>query len=99
MNPPDPDKQSAFEMSEPAELGTATRYAFWLTTEATRLFPFTAELICVAELERVAPDRARVSIHDAFDADEAWHFIRSELETESQFTDLDSLWEDALWLL
>ncbi len=86
-------------MSEPAVLGTATRYAFYLNTRTTRLFRFTAELICVADVELLAPERACVSIHDAFDADEAWHFIRSELETESQFTDLDSLWEDALWLL
>jgi hypothetical protein len=87
-----------FLMKEPKPEGRTARYAFWLTAKEDRLFTFTEALPCVAQVHRESTHRALVDIKDDYDADEAWHFIRTELEDESQFVELDSIWEDALWL-
>lgn len=88
-----------FKMTEPQKLGTETTYAFWLQTADTRLIEFVEKLICVASVDRTrAEKRVLVSLHDEYDADEAWHYIRTELEVESQYVYLDKIWEDALWL-
>jgi hypothetical protein len=42
--------------------------------------------------------RALVDIKNEYDPDEAWHYIRTELEEEANYVQLDKIWEDALWL-
>jgi hypothetical protein len=89
-----------FKMTEPRAQGITTRYAFWLNTERSHLFYFVQSLICVAQVDIVdeAGHHALVDIKDEYDADEAWHYIRTELEEEARTVNLDKFWEDALWL-
>lgn len=89
---------NSFNMDEPREIGRPTRYAFWMTSSQERLFDVVANLRCVTSLKRTGPKRAHVHISDNYDADEAWHYIRTELHEESQYVHLDQIWEDALWL-
>ena len=42
------------------------------------------------------PLRVLVTIKDSFDADEAWHWIYSELDEEARYVRLDSIWDDAI---
>lgn len=95
-----PTENEKFTMTEPREYGTATEYAFWLVTNETHLIDFVQGLRCVPQAE-VSEDglQALVDIGDEYDADEAWHYIRSELEHESTTVHLDKIWYDAMWLL
>jgi hypothetical protein len=88
-----------FSMTEPQEIGSRTRYAFWLTASETRFFHVIGELACVAAVSQPANNRVLVEISNDHDPDEAWHWIRTELEEESRVVKLDKIWEDALWLL
>ena len=93
-----PDKQ--FEMDEPRRIGLNTEFGFWLTTEYEALLEIVAALKCVTSVLEVEDGRSLVEISDEHDADEAWHWIRTELEEESQYVKLDKIWEDAIsWLL
>ena len=93
----DPDKR--FEMGEPGRIGLNTEFAFWLTTEYEGLLEIVASLNCVASVLEVEDGRSLVEISEDHDPDEAWHWIRSELEAEVQFVELDPLWEEAMkWL-
>jgi len=87
-----------FTMSEPQKHDTVTTYAFSLTATDDRLAKFVEGLICVAAVDRVDTQRVLVSIYDEYDADEAWHYIRTELESEAQLIFLDQTLEDARWL-
>lgn len=91
-----------FEMTEPRRHPTRACYAFWLTSEKQRLFDYTADLLCVQSIEPKTDDsnkqRALVLLKTEFDADEAWHYIRQELEREANYVELDDIWNDALWL-
>ncbi|MBZ0294753.1 MAG: hypothetical protein K8L99_19480 [Anaerolineae bacterium] len=88
-----------FTMDEPREIGIKSRYAFWLHTSDQRLIDFTRSLLCVVAVNVTDGNRALVDIGDDYDADEAWHWIRTELEQESQVIVLDKIWEDAImWL-
>ena len=88
-----------FTMDEPKEIGMKSRYAFWLHTADKRLLEFTASLSCVISVNETDGNRALVDISDEHDPDEAWHWIRTELEEESQVVVLDKIWQDALmWL-
>lgn len=92
-------KKPSFSMTEPADHQTSTRYAFWLKTEETRLFRFVRSLLCVADVQKVTVNTALIGIKDEYDADEAWHYIRTEIEEEASYVHLDKIWEDALmWL-
>jgi hypothetical protein len=91
-------ENSKFSMSEPRPIGTRARFAFWLETRQSRLIDFVASLHCVSVVHRESEKRAMVEIKDDYDADEAWHHIRTELEEESNYVILDKMWEDALWL-
>jgi hypothetical protein len=92
-----PEKQ--FEMDEPRQIGLDTEFAFWLTTEYEELLEIVASLRCVASVLEVEDGRSLVEISDEHDADEAWHWIRSELEEEIRFIELDPMWEEAFkWL-
>ena len=93
----DPDKQ--FEMGEPRQIGMNTEYGFWLTTEYEELLEVVAALRCVASVLEVEDGRSLVEISDEHDADEAWHWIRAELEDEVRYIELDPIWEEAFkWL-
>ena len=93
------EQDSGFRMSEPAEHGGRTQYAFWLESSQTHLFRYVRTLICIANVKMVSKDKALVAIKDSYDADEAWHYIRTELEDEAKFVELDKIWEDAMkWL-
>jgi hypothetical protein len=89
-----------FSMTEPQTIGKHTRYAFWLTASEERFFEVARSLRCVASVSEPEENRALIEIHNDHDPDEAWHWIRTELEEESQFVKLDKIWEDAIsWLL
>jgi hypothetical protein len=92
-----PDKQ--FEMDEPRKIGLNTEFAFWLTTAYEELLEVVAALNCVTSVLEVEDGRSLVEISDEHDADEAWHWIRTELEDEVRFIELDPIWEEAFkWL-
>ena len=88
------------EMSEPQRISFNTEFGFWLTTFDDQILDVVASLLCVATVQEPEEDgRALVEIADDHDPDEAWHWIRAELEEEIQFVELDPIWEEALkWL-
>jgi hypothetical protein len=44
--------------------------------------------------------RVLVEISSDHDPDEAWHWIRTELEDAVNYVELDDIWEEAIkWLL
>ena len=89
----------SFKMTEPQQIGSRTRYAFWLTATEERFFRTAREVGCVAHVSDPNDNRALVEIHNDHDPDEAWHWVRTQLEEESLHVHLDKIWEDALWLL
>jgi hypothetical protein len=88
-----------FSMSEPQAIGKRTRFAFWLTATEERFFAVARQMNCVAFVDEPQHNRALVEISNDHDPDEAWHWIRTELEEESRVVELDQIWKDALWLL
>lgn len=90
-----------FSMGIPREYGRGSQYAFWFATEEKRLMTTVYALRCVANMKRHRPTgRILVEISDDHDPDEAWHWIRSELEEAVNFVELDDIWEEALkWIL
>ena len=89
-----------FSMTEPQAIGTRTRYAFWLTATEDRFFDVARGMGCVAFMSEPQEHRALIEISNDHDPDEAWHWIRTELEQESHYVRLDKMWEDAIsWLL
>ncbi|GEM_PF-1439230 len=90
-----------FDMSEPYALdGWGERFAFWLTVSEPYLVEFIRSLICVVDLREIEnEERILVEMDNEFDPDEAWHWIRTELEDEVNNSGLDSLWREAIWLL
>lgn len=98
-SPIDNDK---FIMTEPGPYGKTTQFAFWLTTSELRLIDFMESLPCVVHIERTERDDAPmlVDIGDAYDPDEAWHWIRTDMEDEANAVQLDSIWHEAVkWIL
>lgn len=87
-----------FSLSEPQEIGERSRYAFWLTAGEARFFDVARSVGCVIAVSRPRDNRALVEISNDHDPDEAWHWVRTELEEESLVVKLDKIWEDALWL-
>ncbi len=96
MSQPDNEK---FIMTEPQAIGKQTRFAFWLTAEEARFFAVAQQMNCVAAVSEPQNNKALVEISNDHDPDEAWHWIRTELEEESHVVELDQIWKDALWLL
>lgn len=88
--------KSLFEMTAPEEQTTPPKYAFWLLTHEQYLIDFVKSLRCVHCIH-IDEGRCLVAVKDEFDADEAWHYIRTELENE-QLVPLDDIWDDAMWL-
>jgi hypothetical protein len=86
-------------MTPPAERGNSTKYGFWLETKEIHLFRYVRSLICVAGVTMQGTERGLIDIDDDYDPDEAWHYIRQEIEEEAQVVTLDKIWKDAMqWL-
>ena len=88
-----------FSLGEPQPIGINTRYAFWLTASEERYFRAIRRVGCVASVSTPQDNRALVEIRNDHDPDEAWHWVRTELEETRRHVVLDPIWEDALWLL
>jgi hypothetical protein len=90
-----------FAMYPPGEVRTSGRYAFWLTTEERRLLVAVWSMNCVASMKRSrSTGRVLVEISTDHDPDEAWHWIRTELEEVVNYVELDPIWEEAIkWVL
>ncbi|MBI1277916.1 MAG: hypothetical protein GC179_07290 [Anaerolineaceae bacterium] len=93
--------QERFAMSVPHPFRQSEQYGFWLTTTEKRLLTAVYAMRCVAGMKRHRPSgRVLVEISDEHDPDEAWHWIRSELEDAVNYVELDSIWEEAIkWIL
>ncbi len=89
-----------FEMTEPvySRVFDGAYYVFTLVTDNVHLIDCMANYLCVASVKRINDLSLLVGIKTTYDADEAWHFIRSEMEKEAELIYLDKIWEDALWL-
>ncbi|HLV33516.1 MAG TPA: hypothetical protein VKY59_00320 [Spirillospora sp.] len=95
-----PFENDKFSMTEPQAIGTRAHYAFWLTAIEDRFFDVVRTMRCVVSVSEPENNRVLVEISNDHDADEAWHWIRAELEEESRYVKLDKIWEDAIsWLL
>jgi hypothetical protein len=88
-------------MKPPALVKQTERYAFWLATEEKGLLMAVWSMNCVASMKRSrSTGRVLVEINDDHDPDEAWHWIRTELEEAVSYVELDPMWEEALkWVL
>ena len=96
MNTGDPQD---FSLGEPQPIGINTRYACWMTASETRYFNAIRKVGCVASVSTPRNNRALVEIRNDHDPDEAWHWVRTQLEETSRQVILDPIWEEALWLL
>ncbi len=88
-----------FTMTEPVEIGYE-RYAFRFSTSETDLIDFVSTLACVQHVTLLDEGgTALVEIDNEFDPDEAWHWVRTELEDELA-AQLDDIWYEAVkWIL
>lgn len=95
------EPQTRFSMGIPREFLGGDRYAFWLTTGDKKLLAVVRGMNCVAALKRSrSTGRIVVQIDDGHDPDEAWHWIRAELEQAVNEVELDDIWLDAIkWIL
>lgn len=93
--------QQRFAMGIPQTFREGDQYGFWLTTTEKRLLTAVYTMRCVAAMKRHRPTgRVLVEISADHDPDEAWHWIRSELEDAVNDVELDPIWEEAIkWLL
>ncbi len=90
-----------FEMGTPQSIRGSEHYGFWLTTAEKKLLAVVRSMNCVAEMKRSRQTgKVLVAINEDHDPDEAWHWIRAELEDAVNEVQLDSIWEDAIkWIL
>lgn len=88
-----------FTMTEPVEVEHG-RYAFRFSTSETDLIDFVSTLACVRNITLLDKDGAAlVELDNEFDPDEAWHWVRTEIEDELA-TQLDDIWYEAVkWIL
>lgn len=93
--------QQRFAMGIPRVFKQSEQYGFWLDTREKRLLSAVYGMRCVAGMKRHRPTgRVLVEISNEHDPDEAWHWIRSELEDAVNYVELDDIWVDAIkWLL
>jgi hypothetical protein len=89
-----------FTMEEPRECGPiGRRFAFRFGSSELYLYDFVQSLPCIADIQWAeGDDWALVYIDDEFDPDEAWHWVRTDLEDETN-AGLDRIWREAIWLL
>jgi hypothetical protein len=90
-----------FTMAPPRAYGRGVDFAFWLRASDHKLLALVRSMNCVNNLKRHRPTgRILVEINDDHDPDEAWHWIRTELEEAVNYVELDDIWEEALrWIL
>jgi hypothetical protein len=95
------ETDNRFDMKPPAEVKNSGHYAFWLMTEEKRLMLTVWSMNCVAAMRRSrSTGRILVEISNDHDPDEAWHWIRTELEDAVNYVELDPMWEEAIrWVL
>ncbi|MBI5667513.1 MAG: hypothetical protein HZC41_05850 [Chloroflexi bacterium] len=88
-----------FTMLEPVEI-ERDRFAFHFSTSEADLIDFVSTLACVRNVTILDEGRAAlVEIDNEFDPDEAWHWVRTELEDELA-VQLDDIWYEAVkWIL
>lgn len=93
--------QQRFAMGVPRVSKQHNQYGFWLSTTEKRLLSAVYAMRCVASMKRHRfTGRVLVEIGTDHDPDEAWHWIRSELEDVANYVELDDIWEEAIkWLL
>lgn len=87
-----------YTMSEPGEIGLNTRYGFNFTTANKRLLRVIQEVPCVYGVLRTHRGKFLIELRDEHDPDEAWHWVRTEIEEFEHFLEVDGLWGDAIWL-
>lgn len=92
--------EDKFTMTEPVEIAH-NQFAFWFMCAQADLLDFVGTLACVSRLEPLDDGLAALVLLDnEFDPDEAWHWVRTELEEEINTVRLDSIWHDAVkWIL
>ena len=90
-----------FQMNPPTKFKQSGRFGFWLRTHDKRLLVTVGAMSCVSSMKRLRDtSRVLVEISDQHDPDEAWHWIRTELEDAVNYVELDKIWEDAIkWVL
>lgn len=95
------DSGSRFTMDIPRAVVGSPRYAFWMSTTEKRLLAVVRSMNCVAEMKRSrSTGRVLVALSEEHDPDEAWHWIRAELEEAIQEVELDPIWINAIrWIL
>jgi hypothetical protein len=94
-------KQPDFTMDAPAPYGRSSDYAFWMTTSDRKLLMAVRGMGCVVGMKRSRlTGRILVEISDDHDPDEAWHWIRKEIEDTINEVELDDIWIEAIkWIL
>lgn len=94
-------KQVDFDMGIPEKFGQTGHYAFWMSTSNKRLLAAVRGMRCVAGMKRSRlTGRILVEISSEHDPDEAWHWIRREVEETIQDVELDPIWTEAMkWIL
>lgn len=93
-----------FDMGEPFALtpdSLIEHFGFWFSTNEPYLVEFMRAQPCVSDVRDPMDDTDHVliEIDNEFDPDEAWHWIRTDLEDEVNNSGLDALWREAIWLL
>ena len=96
-----PKKQPEFKMGVPHESRRTSSFAFWMTASERRLLSAVRGMGCVANMKRSrSTGRILVEINPDHDPDEAWHWIRAELEDVVNTVELDDIWIEAIkWIL
>ncbi len=94
-------KQTDFEMGIPGKNTRTGNYAFWMSTSDKRLVAAVRGMSCVVGMKRSRlTGRILVELSHDHDPDEAWHWIRREVEETINDVELDPIWVEALkWIL
>lgn len=95
-----PVSDDRFSMTEPMEM-EPNRFFFQFSTSDQYLYEFLESIICIRSIAIAADGTsALVEIDNEFDPDEAWHWVRTELEEEINTVHLDNIWVEAIkWIL
>lgn len=93
--------EESFVMGTPQIVRQNGQYAFWMKTNDKKLLAVVRSMNCVTGMKRSrSTGKILVAINDDHDPDEAWHWIRKELEDAINTVELDDIWHDAIqWLL
>ncbi len=96
-----PRKQPEFTMEAPGRSRRTSGYAFWMTASDRKLLMAVRSMRCVAGMKRsLSTGRILVELSDEHDPDEAWHWIRKEIEDSINEVELDDIWIEAIkWIL